>query len=94
MDLASECLALVHTHIRIGQDGGQVVGVAADDLPGERPVEWEPEDRPVNGEGQRRGQRQKNGSGSYERGSPLGLNHRYCTTVIESLYRRLAAPPA
>src|ERR1700678_2438765 len=40
-DLASERLAFVHAHVRIGQERGQVVGVAADDLPGESPVERE-----------------------------------------------------
>src|SRR5271170_7413567 len=41
MDLASERLAFVHAHVRVGQQRRQVVGVVADALPGESPVEWE-----------------------------------------------------
>ena len=39
VDLAGERLALVHAHVRVGHQRGQVVGVAADDLAGEAPVE-------------------------------------------------------
>src|ERR1700677_686249 len=41
MDLAGKCLAFVHAHVRVSHDRGQVIGVAADALPGEGPVEWE-----------------------------------------------------
>src|ERR1700761_2388811 len=41
LDLACERLAFVHAHIRVGQEGGQVVGVAADGLTGKSPVERE-----------------------------------------------------
>ena len=39
MNLAGERLALVHADVRVGHDRGQVVGVPADDLSGESPVE-------------------------------------------------------
>ncbi len=38
LHLAGENLALVHAHVGIGQQRGQVVGVAADRLAGEAPV--------------------------------------------------------
>jgi hypothetical protein len=41
MDLAGERLAVVHAHVRVGHERGQVVGVAADALPSESPVEGE-----------------------------------------------------
>src|SRR5580658_9409487 len=41
LDLASERLAFVHAYVRVGQERGQIVSVAADDLPGESPVERE-----------------------------------------------------
>ena len=41
MDFTGEGLAFVHAHVRIGQKRGQVVGVAADHLPGKSPVEGE-----------------------------------------------------
>src|ERR1700678_3968461 len=41
LDLAGERLAFVHAHVRVGQERGQLVGVAADNLPGESPVERE-----------------------------------------------------
>src|SRR5277367_1256690 len=41
LDLAGERLAFVHAHVRVGKERGQVVGVAADTLPGESPVERE-----------------------------------------------------
>src|ERR1700723_751436 len=41
LDLAGARLAFVHAHVRVGQERGQVVGVTADDLSGEGPVERE-----------------------------------------------------
>src|SRR5580704_14520208 len=41
IDLAGERLGFVHAHVRVGQKRGQVVGVGADYLPGESPVEGE-----------------------------------------------------
>src|ERR1700691_5675339 len=41
LNLASERLAFVHAYVRVGQERGQIVSVAADDLPGESPVERE-----------------------------------------------------
>src|SRR3984957_20080056 len=39
LDLADERLAFVHADVRVGQERSQVVGVAADNLPGESPME-------------------------------------------------------
>src|SRR6201994_716906 len=41
LDLAGECLAFVHAYVRVGQERGQIIGVAAHALPGEGPMERE-----------------------------------------------------
>ena len=39
--LAGERLAVVHAHVRVGKERRQVVGIGANALPGEGPVERE-----------------------------------------------------